>query len=739
MKKFLSLLLALSMLLALVACSGGGNANSGGNDNQGGDQQDEQPNDTQNPEDSGETRPNRLIYGTSTQMTGELGTYGWFNNNATDFLICRMVHGGTSNGYITYAANPGGEFIPNPTVLDGDVVIEKHEDGTRTVTTKIQKDLTWNNGEPITAYDYVAYSLVASSPQAKKAGYRGTPDSLVGGVEYQNGVDVLDENGEPILVKYNEEGDPLRVKCDEEGNPLLVQCDEEGNPVLDENGEYIPDENGGYIPDENGEYVLDENGKALKEYPRGISSLHVVDEYTFSFDITADYADYFYLNTLLASEPLYLPKFGADLKVVESEEGAYLEGTLTSEAIVAVRDNYNSPVTCGPYILKSADMTSYSATLEINPYYKGNYEGVKPSIQQIVVTYVNDKTQFDNLTTGGIDILNELGDAEGINKGLDLVETGGYDYRTYDRNGYGYLAFVCDGGPTQFKEVRHAVAHLLDRNEFCNKYTGGYGIVTHGPYGTGMWQTQESEEFFAENLDPYNYDPNRAAELLDEGGWTLDENGDDYSGEGVRWKEVTAEEAGNYKWNKTLADGRILMPLEIEWYTTPDNPVAELLATMLMNGPQTAAAGVKINMTVMEFGELQSYANRLTTEDPKYGGYNCGMFNMATGFTAAYEQWPYYVDSPDHPYDSWDHNKLYDKEMYQVAYDMVYGVDPSDRASYLAKFQEFIDMWNDNLPDLPLYSNTYHTFFRDWLKDYEPDSMWGFEYAIIYAHIEGAE
>ena len=44
---------------------------------------------------------------------------------------------------------------------------------------------------------------------------------------------------------------------------------------------------------------------------------------------------------------------------------------------------------------------------------------------------------------------------------------------------------------------------------------------------------------------------------------------------------VGIQEAGDYEYNVTLADGRILMPLEIKWFTTGDTAgvlVAELIA-----------------------------------------------------------------------------------------------------------------------------------------------------------------
>ena len=64
---------------------------------------------------------------------------------------------------------------------------------------------------------------------------------------------------------------------------------------------------------------------------------------------------------------------------------------------------------------------------------------------------------------------------------------------------------------------------------------------------------------------------------------------------------------------------------------------------------------------------------------------------------------------------------------------------PSDGATYLDYFQKFIVRWNELLPEIPLYCNEYHTFFPDWLKNYNESSLWDFQKAIVYASIEGAE
>ena len=60
----------------------------------------------------------------------------------------------------------------------------------------------------------------------------------------------------------------------------------------------------------------------------------------------------------------------------------------------------------------------------------------------------------------------------------------------------------------------------------------------------------------------------------------------------------------------TLADGTILMPLSMEWSSSENNSVSELLKVMLAENPDVAKAGMKINQNVMTFSELLNYYYR---------------------------------------------------------------------------------------------------------------------------------
>ena len=633
MKKLLAVLLA---LLVLVGCTGNGGGNEGGN--------------------GGSEVVNQIIYGSTTELNGDLGN-AWWGNNASDALVRSLI-----NDYSVITSNQGGEFIENKTVTSG-VTSVVNEDGSKTFTVGINKGLVYNNGEPITAADFVAYALVAYSPALKEAGGKVSPDTVVGAPEYQRG----------------------------ETNVL--------------------------------------------------SGVRLIDEYTYAITINPDYLPYYFDITYASLSPLYLPMYAsAALTVKDDGEGAYLDGgALVPDELNATRNIYKDRVSAGPYQLEDLDLGALTATLVINPNYAGNFEGVKPSVEKILVVKAVQETMMDQLETGAIDFLSTLTDGSEVQRALDMEATGNFRTVHYERNGYGAIFFQCDFGPTQFIEVRHAIAYLLDRNEFANTFCQGFGSVVDGPYGLAMWMYKESKDTLAATLNSYTYSLDSAVEELKAGGWVLNEDGSDYvDGSGlVRWKEVTPEQAGDYAYNVTLADGRILMPLHIEWSSSEGNSVSELLAVMLANGDQTKAAGMEINQNIMSFSDLLNYYYRDASEGDQYGVKTYGMYNLATNFSAAYDQSYSYTVDPDllamgyNTFFSVD-NPLLD----QLSMDMVYGVESGDNQAYLDVWVKFIQEWNRYLPAVPLYSNVYYDVMNAKIHNCECNSLFDFDQAVVYATVE---
>ncbi len=599
-----------------------------------------------------------VIYGSTTEIGGDFWFTSLWTNGATDAMLRSLT-----NELDTVVTDQGGALVVNPTVAS-DISSEMNDDGTKTYTITINEGLMYNNGDAITAKDFVWASVFNCSQVAADLGGKSTASTtIVGGEAYKNGE-----------VSY-------------------------------------------------------------------VSGLRLIDDYTFSITIEDDYVPYFfdlsYASFRANSMKYYL---GEGLDVADDGEGCYITGDFTADAVKAQVEFARfhageDRVTAGPYNLVEFDQAALQATLTINPNYPGNFEGQKPSIEKIIVVKAEDATWADAIKTGSFNFYDTITDGEQVNTALDIIEEGGFDYVQFDRPGYGMINLVCDFGPTQFLNVRQALIKLLDRNEFANTFCQGWGGVVNGPYGTGLWQYQEGEEWLTENLNPYTYSPEEAVALLVEDGWVYNADGSDWTEGNVRHKKVTAEEAGTYKHNVTLADGTILMPLIIEWSSSEGNSVSDLLKVMLAEADATKAAGMQINQNVMTFTELLNYYYRDASQGDQYGVPTYGMFNLATNFSALYDQCYSFTSDPELVALGYNLNYLFDDVLDWLTMQMVYGVDASDVETYQVLWQQYIARWNSLMPQVPLYSNVYITMYPDWLENYTQDSFWGFEYAILYATV----
>lgn len=483
------------------------------------------------------------------------------------------------------------------------------------------------------------------------------------------------------------------------------------------------------------------NGGESKEF----AGIRLIDEYTFSLQVKADQLPYFYEMSYMDFQPLPLQMWAVEgVDIADDGNGCYFTGNFGTDAaskakMEEARYLSDGRITPGPYQLKSYDESSKTATLTVNPNYAGNFEGQKASIETIIFTLAESATQMDKLATGGLDMIMQLSEGKEITAALDLVDAGGYNYAVYERAGYGQLMFQCDFGPTQFVAVRQAVAYLLDRNEFAKTFTGGFGGVVNGPYSSAMWQYGEAGDTLESTLNPYSFSTEAAIALLEEDGWVYNADGSDYSGTGVRYKKVTAEEAGDYKHNVTLADGTVLMPLIIEWAASTGNPVSELLSSMLAQGADTAAAGMQINQSSMEFNELLNYMYRDASQGDKYAVKTYGMYNLAFDLSDPRYDYAYnWSSDPTYVDAGLNTNFLFDDGeggLDDLSMKMVYSATTNEE--YLDYWVKYIQRWNELLPEIPLYSNEYHDVFTEKLENYEPTSLWTFSKAILYANIKG--
>lgn len=648
MKKFLALLLAVVMVLTMVAC--------------------------------GEKKADgQVVIGTSTEASGDWAYSAFVRNpNATDKAVMTLTDDMT-----TVESDQHGDYGINKTVVKSYERIEE-ENGNVTFKFVINDGLKFNNGEAVTAENFVAWTMFVTSPAGKEMGVvSATYNMLPGGLAYRNG----------------------------ETNVL--------------------------------------------------SAVRLYDEKTFSITIAktgedgeTSYLPYYYDITYAAMQAVNLTYwFGEGWSVKDDGEGVYFVNAdgkeftaeTVGETVTAGRFATGNRVTAGPYNLVSFDQSSREIVLEVNENYNGNFEGQKPGIQKLVIVKTSEDTVMDMITTGQIQIYSQIADGSEVNAVMDLIDAGTINSSTsqYDRAGYGYFGFACDLGPTQFTEFRQAIAYLLDRVEFAQTFCKGWGSVVHGPYCTAFTMTAKTD--IEKKINHYDYNPEKAVELLKQAGFVYNADGSDYvdgSGE-IRYAKVTEEQAKYYdSFNKVLADGTILMPATVNWASSEGNAVSALLSTMLANSDATKAAGVSIVKTEMTFPELLNYMYRQDSYglggDYSMPTYN--MFNLATGYNGGvYDESYNWTTDPEYIEQGYNVQHLYDEQLDKLSMDMVYGVEPSDEATYLDLWEKYIIRWNELLPMVPLYSNIYVTVYPNTIDNYAEDSFWGFERAILYANWVGTK
>ena len=713
MKKFtklMALLLALVMMLSLAACAPTSNDDSQNS----GDSSDSSS-------DAAPTAPNRAILGNTTELSGDFRYPGWGGSSAgaADQDIARLTV-----GYGTMETNQGGAYVWSQTAVKDHTETE-NEDGTATYTVTLNEGLTFSDGTPITAANYLVRAVAFSTPVAVAAELPGTAgQSLVGYAEFNA-------------------------------------------------------------------YTGEEKEGTSKVF----SGIRLIDEHTFSITVSSDYYPYYFAYTYAAFDPepmgLWLPE-GVELK--DDGEGCYLSdefyakneaGEYTSAAYISGNryDTTKYPFS-GPYTITNWDEGTKECTLTLNPEFKGNFEGQKPSIETIVYSKIIEETQLEQLKTGALDVLSGITGGDATKAALEVVDGEKFNEVHYQRAGYGKIEFECDFGPTSFPEVRQAVAYLLNRVEFCQAFTGGYGVVVDGPYSPDfdMWQAVKDDI----DLIDYSFSPDNAVKALEDGGWIYNSKGEPYvagaSGvDAVRYKKLTEEEAnakdiyGNDAGNKTYAsvantdnvvyktvevNGEYYMPLAINWFGTTPNSVTDLLNTNLANSSDVAAAGMVIRATTGDFTTL--LGNIYRDSSMGYGGTPIyGMFNLATGWNSAVYDYSYNW-SPSTQYANNSSNKVidpydvafpYDKKADKLTYEeavaasgdklgmdylsmgMVYNATTEEE--YNEWWMAYIERWNELMPDIPLYSNYYYDVYNANIENFQTSPFFGPARAILYSNIKG--
>lgn len=201
----------------------------------------------------------------------------------------------------------------------------------------------------------------------------------------------------------------------------------------------------------------------------------------------------------------------------------------------------SNPIGSGPYIFEKWDVGDKIVFRRNENYWDSSH---KPKIKKVIYKFItNDKARLQAIRSGDVDIM-----IPAPEQFAELVKDENF------KKNFRCLAYWNPGSPffylgwnedTPFfadRRVRLAMTEMLDRKALIKHLLKGSGQEITGPF---FILSKENNP----NIQPWPYDPNKAAQLLDEAGWK-DNDGDgirDKNGVPFRFKFSYAADNGLYQ------------------------------------------------------------------------------------------------------------------------------------------------------------------------------------------------
>ncbi|XZH19548.1 ABC transporter substrate-binding protein [Clostridium perfringens] len=227
----------------------------------------------------------------------------------------------------------------------------------------------------------------------------------------------------------------------------------------------------------------------------------------------------------------------------------------------AVKDKLLEPVGSGAY-----KFVHFKPGQEVKFEKNADYWKGEPNIPYVVMKVTNGQTLLQELMAGTVDIDRVGAKPENIDP---LKQAGFLNMDFYMQNGYGFMGMNYGSDKVKDPKVRQALLYGLNREGFMQSYYQGYGQVYNSHILPTSWA-------YNPDVPKYEYNPEKAKELLDEAGWK------DTNGNGIRDK-----------------DG---VELELQWLTYTDSKYVDALIPIVQQSWEQI--GVKVTPELMEFGTM---------------------------------------------------------------------------------------------------------------------------------------
>lgn len=399
-----------------------------------------------------------------------------------------------------------------------------------------------------------------------------------------------------------------------------------------------------------------------KEFKAGtadsISGLKKIDDKNFEVTLEAPNAPFW---EFLSTPPLAKHYYGAEF---------------TKGDIAAIHKLDSKPMGAGPYKLteyKEGQFVKFEAN---DGYWRG-----APKIKNVIFTVTTSENELQMITTGAVDV--QMLSVNEDNVGA-VTDAGFLNLDIFPTNGYGYMGFNPESNPILADlKVRQALAYGTNRAGIVENVYGPYAQVINVPQSRISWSYVE------EGIEPYDYDMEKAAALLEEAGWVK-------GADGILEK-----------------DGKKFV---INFIGTSNNPVVDTIVPVIAKDWKDL--GVDLKVEYLDFPTLSDRVKKHTVD----------MWFMAWGLTAD-------PDSATETYSTGGGNNHYSYSNPKVDELFVQARQETDQAKRKDLYAELYKELNATLPEILVYQRSDMWAINSRIKNLEPSPFKYFTTTMWQAEI----
>ena len=404
------------------------------------------------------------------------------------------------------------------------------------------------------------------------------------------------------------------------------------------------------------------SGVIPKEFYRSLYKIDVADDNTFTLHFDKLTFDYNAINAF-------------DLLPAHLDEAAFAEPEAYRHRTLYETDTTNPGLWFGPYRVAEVVPGSH-VVLVANP----TWWGAKPAFDRIVVRVIENTAALEaNLLSGAIDMIaGELG--------LTIDQALAFEKRHADRFdisykpglAYEHIDLNLDNPILADRRVRRALLHGLDRRAISDKLFAGRQPVADSNVNPLDW-------VHADDTPRYAFDPEKAAALLDEAGWTVAEDGIRRNGAGE--------------------------PLTIEIMTTAGNRTRELVEQVLQSQWKQLGIDARIRNQPARvfFGQ--------TVSERKFPAMAMFAWISAPESVPRTTLHSDHIPTPDNNWSGQNYTGFNNKEVDELIEQIEVELDRDKRRELWRRLQH---IYAEELPALPLYFRANPYILPKWLTNLRP-------------------